>query len=62
MTIQTAFLSSYKDFWSNQDSFFRFSFSIYKMVDSEYSSDKCKTLKISIGAIMEDPKMLRKFF
>ena len=29
------------------------------MVDSEYSSDNYKTLKISIGAIIKDPEMLR---
>ena len=29
------------------------------MVDSEYSTDNCKSSKISIGAIMKNPEMLR---
>ena len=29
------------------------------MVDSDYSSDNFKTLKISIDAIMKDPEMLK---
>ena len=29
------------------------------MVDSEYSTDNYKSLKISIGAIMKNPEMLR---
>ena len=29
------------------------------MVDSKYSLDNFKTLKISIGTIMKDPEMLR---
>ena len=31
------------------------------MVDSEYSIDMCKSLKISIGTVMENPKMLKCF-
>ena len=34
-------------------------FSIYKIVDSEYSTDDYKSRKISIGAIMKNPKMLK---
>ena len=29
------------------------------MVDSEYSTSDCKSSKISIGAIMKNPEMLR---
>ena len=29
------------------------------MVNSEYSTDNCKSLKISIGAIIKHPEMLR---
>ena len=29
------------------------------MVDSEYSSDNYQSLKISIGAIIKNPEMLR---
>ena len=29
------------------------------MVDSKYSSDNYKTSKVSIGAIIKDPEMLR---
>ena len=29
------------------------------MVDSEYSPDNCKSSKISIGGIIENPQMLR---
>ena len=40
-------------------SFLLFSCSIYKIVVREYSLDNYKTLKISIGAIMEDPEILK---
>ena len=47
-------------FGLNWTAFFTFfCFSFCKMVDSEYSSDNCKSSKISIGAIMKNPKMLR---
>ena len=34
-------------------------FSLYKMVDSDNSPDNYKTLKISIGSIIKNPKMLK---
>ena len=36
-----------------------FGFALYKMVDSEYSPDNYKSLKISIWATLINPKMLR---
>ena len=36
-----------------------FCFSIYKMVDSESSTDNYKTLKISIGIVIKYQEMLR---
>ena len=36
-----------------------FCFSLCKMVDSENSPDNYKMLKISIGGIIKDPKMLK---
>ena len=32
---------------------------MYKMVDSEYSTDSYKSPKISIGAIIKNPEMLK---
>ena len=59
-------MSSYKNivlsFSRTRTAFFQqyfFSFSIYKMVDSEYSTDDYKSSKISIGEIMKNPEMLR---
>ena len=34
-------------------------FSLYKMIESENSPDNFKILKISIGAIMKNPEMLK---
>ena len=39
--------------------FLLFMFQLYKMVDSEYSTDGYKSSKISIGAMIKDPEMLR---
>ena len=36
-----------------------FCFSIYKMVNSEYSMDNHKSLKISIRSIVKNPKILK---
>ena len=50
----------YIKFWSNQDNFLNvLLFSLYKKVHSEYSPDNYKSLKISIGTIVEYPEMLR---
>ena len=38
---------------------FLFCFSIYKIVDSEYSTDNYKSPKISIGAVMKNPEMFK---
>ena len=35
-----------------------FYFSIYKMVDSEYSMNTHKSVKISIGTVIKNPEML----
>ena len=63
--IRTTFLSIYKNIVliSNQlkTRFLISSFSVYKMVDSEYSTDNNKSSKISIRTTMKNPKML-KFF
>ena len=39
--------------------FYFFWFSIYKMVDSEYSMDIYTFAKISIGTVMRNPEMLK---
>ena len=36
-----------------------FCFTIYKMVDSECNMDINKSIKISIGTVMRNPKMLK---
>ena len=36
-----------------------FRFSIYKIVDSEYSTSDCKSTKISIEPQMKNPEMLK---
>ena len=63
--IRTTFLSIYKNIVliSNQlkTRFLISSFSVYKMVDSEYSTDNNKSSKIGIRTIMKNPEML-KFF
>ena len=38
--------------------FYSFCFSLHKIVDSEYSPENYKTLKINIGAIIKNPVML----
>ena len=38
--------------------FLAFCFSLYKIFDSEYRTGNCKSLKISIEAITENPEML----
>ena len=40
-------------------SVFSFFFSIYKMVNSEYSMDIYKSVKVSIGTVMRNPAMLK---
>ena len=49
-------------FRSTSDSFFSyffFCFSIYKMADSEYSTNIYKSLNINIGTVKRNPEMLR---
>ena len=61
--IRTASLSNYKDctsiFGLIRAAFLLFCFNLYEMIDSKYSSDNYKTSKVSIGAIIKDPEMLR---
>ena len=62
--IGTTFLSSYKNFFVIF-SLIRtiivnsFCFSIYKIIDSEYSTDDYKSPKIIIGAIIINPEKLK---
>ena len=47
-------------FQPTEDSFlFYFFFSIYEVVDSEYSTNIYKYLKISTGTAMRNPEMLK---
>ena len=39
--------------------FYFFYFSIYEMVDSEYSKDIYKPIKISIGTVIRNPEILK---
>ena len=39
--------------------FYFFWFSIYKMVDSKYSTGNCESSKISIGIVMKNTEMLK---
>ena len=62
--VRTAFLPSYKNialiFSLFRTVFFHFfCFSIWKMVDREYSTDDYKSSKISIGATMKNPEILK---
>ena len=47
--------------WENSvhDSIFTFFFTIYRMVDSEYSMDIYKSVKISIGTVTKNPGILK---
>ena len=36
-----------------------FYFAIYKMVDSEYNMDVYKSIEVSTGTLMRNPKMLK---
>ena len=49
------------DFQSSQSNFFFyfFWFSLYKVVDSKYSTGEYKSSKISIGAVMKNLEMLK---
>ena len=56
---QTYFIFSL-NLQSNQgSSFYFFCFSLYKMVDNEYSTEGCKSPKIRIGAVMKNREMLK---
>ena len=61
--IRTVSLSNYKDctsiFGLIRTTFLLFCFNLYEMVDSKYSSDNYNNSKVSIVAIIKDPKMLR---
>ena len=62
--VRTVLFSSYKNFVLSFSLikavlFLIFSFSNYRMIDSEYSTDNYKSLKISIGATTKNPEMLR---
>ena len=63
--IRTAFLSNYKNIVLIfnlsliRAAFLLYCFSIYKIVDSEYSPDNNKSSKINIGAIIKNPQMLK---
>ena len=60
--VKTAFLASYKNialiFGLIRTAFLIFLFSVYKIVDSEYSPDNNKSLKMSIAAITENREMI----
>ena len=45
--------------FSLSKTFYIFCFSIYKMVDSAYSMDIFKFVKINIGTVIRNPEMLK---
>ena len=62
MTIQNNIcqvIKFYFNFRSNQGSFFIFCFTLCKVVDHKYRSGDSKTLKVNIGTIIKDRKILR---
>ena len=62
-------LQKYKAIWTKienlkkvclrQFSFLLFCFALYKMVDSEHSTNICNSIIINIGAVMRNPEMLK---